>query len=69
MNASIDLGRFIALLVPLILVELGLIAFALYDLVRRERVKGGNKWLWGVLIVFFSLIGPIIYLVLGREED
>lgn len=69
MNASIDLGRFIALLVPLILVELGLIAFALYDLVRRERVKGGNKWLWGVLIVFFSLIGPILYLVLGREED
>ena len=69
MNASIDLGRFIALLVPLILVELGLLAFALYDLVRRERVKGGNKWLWGVLIVFFSLIGPILYLVLGREED
>jgi len=69
MNENIDLGRFIALLVPLILVELGLLAFALHDLVRRERVKGGNKWLWGVLIVFFSLIGPILYLVLGREED
>ena len=69
MNENIDLGRFIALLVPLILVELGLLAFALYDLARRRRVKGGNKWLWGVLIVFFSLIGPILYLVLGREED
>ena len=69
MNENIDLGRFIALLVPLILVELGLLAFALNDLIRRERVKGGNKWLWAVLIIFFSLIGPILYLLLGREED
>lgn len=69
MDQGIDLGQFIALLVPLIVVELALLAFALYDLVRRQRVKGGSKWLWGALILFVSLIGPILYLVLGREED
>ncbi|MCR4393546.1 MAG: PLD nuclease N-terminal domain-containing protein [Dehalococcoidales bacterium] len=57
------------LTIPLILIELGLMVFALYDLVRRKKVKGGNKLLWGILIVLVNLIGPILYLVLGREEE
>jgi hypothetical protein len=59
----------ILLLVPIVLVQLGLMAFALYDLVKRTRVKGGNKWVWGIIIVVINIIGPILYFVLGREED
>lgn len=57
------------LIIPLILVEIGLMAFALYDLVKRKRVKGGNKWVWGIIIVVVNLIGPILYFVIGREEE
>ena len=57
------------LIIPLILVEIGLVAFALYDLVKRKRVKGGNKWVWGVIIVVVNIIGPILYFVIGREEE
>ncbi|MEW6034202.1 MAG: PLD nuclease N-terminal domain-containing protein [Chloroflexota bacterium] len=66
---DLDIGQLIALLVPLALVQLGLMAFALYDLVKRKRVKGGSKWTWGVLIVVVNIIGPVLYFVLGREED
>ena len=59
----------IVLIIPLVLIELGLMAFALYDLVKRERVRGGNKLLWGLLIVFIGIVGPIVYLVVGRGED
>jgi hypothetical protein len=59
----------IALIVPLVLIELGFMAFALYNLVKQERVKGGSKLLWGLVIVFVGIIGPIIYLVFGRVED
>jgi len=69
MNDELTTGQLIALIIPLVLVQLGLIAFALNDLIKRERVKGENKWLWGILIIFFSIIGPIIYLLLGREEE
>lgn len=69
MNEEQDLGQFIALLIPLILIELGLLGFALYDLIKRKRVKGGNKWVWGIIIVLVNFIGPIIYFVLGREEE
>ena len=55
------------LLIPLELISLGLVALALYDLVRRKRVKGGNKAIWGMVIVLISFIGPAAYLMAGRE--
>ena len=69
MNNNLNLGQLIALLIPLVLVELGLLGFALYDLIKRKRVKGGNKWLWGIIIVVVEIVGPILYFVLGREEE
>lgn len=59
----------ILLIIPLAVIEFGLLGFALYDLVKRNRVKGGNKLVWGLLIVVVGIIGPVLYLTLGREED
>ena len=59
----------ILLIIPLAAIQLGLLGFALYDLIKRNRVKGGNKLVWGLVIVFVSIIGPILYLTIGREED
>ena len=57
-------------LLPLILISLGLEIFALVDLVRRNprQVQGGNKWLWALVILFISLLGPIVYLTVGRTD-
>ena len=62
-------ARIILLLLPLIVVQVTLIGIALYDLAKRKRVKGGNKLLWVLVIVIFEFIGPLIYLILGREEE
>lgn len=56
------------LLLPVFFLQLALMVVALVDLVRRQEVLGGNKLLWGVLIVVVGYIGPILYLVLGRKE-
>ena len=69
MDDELNLGQLVALVIPLVLVQLGLVAFALYDLVRRERVREDNKWVWGIIIVVVNIIGPILYLLLGREEE
>ncbi len=42
----------------------------LWDLTRPERrVRGGNKIVWGVVIVLFQMLGPLVYFLVGREED
>jgi hypothetical protein len=45
----------------------GLIVWALVDLAKRERVKGGSKIIWVLVVVLFEFIGPILYLAWGRE--
>ncbi|HUW14100.1 MAG TPA: PLD nuclease N-terminal domain-containing protein [Anaerolineae bacterium] len=62
-----NIGSLIPFLIPIVLLQLGLMVFALVDLVRRERTKG-PKWIWALVVVFVNLIGPVIYLVVGREE-
>ena len=59
----------IALLIPLIVIQLALLIAALYDLTRPgRRVKGDNKIVWVVIIVFVQMLGPILYFLAGREE-
>ena len=57
-------------LIPLVVLQFVLIVVALRDLLRPERrVRGGNKLVWGLAIVFLQLFGPLLYLTLGREDE
>jgi drug/metabolite transporter (DMT)-like permease len=59
--------QFLPYIIPLLILQLILLVVALVDLIKRERTRG-PKWLWAILIVFGELIGPILYLVIGRED-
>jgi hypothetical protein len=57
------------LLIPMFLIQLAIMVVALVDLAKRKRVKGDNKVLWVLVIILVNLIGPIIYLVWGRNTE
>jgi hypothetical protein len=64
-----DITPLVLLLLPIALIELGLIIFSLYDLTRPDRaVRGGNKVVWVIIILFLNLLGPLLYLTVGRED-
>lgn len=63
-----QLKQLMPLLIPVVAIQLGLVIVALWDLVKRPKTRG-PKWMWVLVILFFNLIGPIIYLVLGRDEE
>ncbi len=42
-------------------VQYGLMAWAVRDLIRRPRVRGDNKILWGILILTVPVIGALFY--------
>jgi hypothetical protein len=58
----------IVALVLLTLVELALMVWAILDIVRRPAVLWGQKWIWLVIVILFGLIGPIVYLAIGRVQ-
>jgi hypothetical protein len=59
----------LALVIPILVIQVGLLIWGLYDLTRPDRrVKGDNKVLWAIVIIFINILGPILYLIVGREE-
>ena len=60
----------VAILVPLLLLEVVLLVAALYDLTRPgRRVRGDSKLMWGLIVIFITTIGPILYFLVGREPE
>src|SRR4051794_31797085 len=61
--------QLLLLIVPIALLQLGLLVAAIIDLLRDDRaVRGGTKGLWAVVIVFVNLIGPVLYFLVGRLD-
>ena len=69
MNIAIPetIRQYIPLLIPIALLELGLMIAALIDILKREKTKG-PKWVWIVVAVAVNIIGPIVYFIFGRDE-
>jgi hypothetical protein len=67
--AELKTEQIIALLAPILIIQVGLMIAALIDLERDERhVKGGSKIVWALVIILVNVIGPILYFVAGRDE-
>jgi hypothetical protein len=64
-----DVGTLLAILIPILVIQLGLLVWALDDLTRpTRRVKGDSKVVWALIIIFISYFGPILYFLVGRED-
>src|SRR5262249_1184360 len=56
-------------LLPLLLIDLGMVIYWIVDLYRPERrVRGSNKTVWLLIILLISTIGWLAYLLAGRED-
>ena len=64
-----QLMEFLPFLIPLVIVQFGLLGYAIYHILTHNTYKRGNRTLWLVIvIVFMNYIGPILYFLLGKEE-
>jgi hypothetical protein len=62
-----EILRLLPYFIPLIIIEYGLLIFALVQLVRSE-VKYMPKWGWALIIIFINIIGPVVFLIVGRKK-
>ena len=61
---------FLPFLIPLAIVQLTLLGYTLYHILTHKNYKRGNRTLWLVIaIIGMEFIGPILYFLLGKEDD
>ena len=62
-------GTYWPFLVPLIILEFGLMSTAVVHVLRHPHYRIGNRALWLMIVIFIQIIGPIAYFVFGREDQ
>ena len=55
------------LVAPLIVIQFVLGIVAVVDIVRSPETNG-PKWVWIVVSLFISMLGPIAYFIFGRKN-
>ena len=64
-----DVNEMLPIIIPLIIAELGLLAYTIYHILSHDNYKRGSRTLWLIVaIVGMQFIGPIIYFVFGKED-
>ena len=61
--------EYLPFLIPIAILELGLLITALVHIVRRQKTKNLNFVAWLLIIIIISLFGPVLYFLFGRVED
>lgn len=56
-----------AVLAPLFILEAILAIVAIIAWFKTEKTNG-PRWLWLVIIVFITIIGPILFFIFGRRQ-
>lgn len=65
-----ELREFLPLLIPLVIAEFSLLGYTLFHIFSHKTYKHGNRAIWLVIVLLgMNFIGPILYLIIGREEE
>ena len=65
-----DFVKFIPLLIPLLVIQLGVVVFCVADIAKKKKTKNLSPALWTLITIALmsSFVGPILYLIFGRAE-
>lgn len=69
--AGMSTGELLAMLAPVVLLQLGLAVYCLMQ-IWRKGVANLNPWIWSTIVLLLNFVGPIAFLLVGKkrwEED
>ena len=64
-----DLGDLIWLILPLLILQLALMGIGLWEWNKKKENLGTKKVLWLLIILIFSIAGPIFFLLYSQRFD
>ena len=66
-----EIKELLPFIIPLIIAELAVVGYTVYHILTHKSYKRGTRLLWIVITLVFmnSFIGPILYFLLGKEDN
>ena len=69
MNGLEQIKEYLPFIIPILIVQYGLMIAALVHILRHKNYRIGNRVIWIVITVVVNTIGPILYFTIGKGEE
>ncbi|MCI8716912.1 MAG: hypothetical protein HFH64_01920 [Lachnospiraceae bacterium] len=67
---NIEMKEILPFLIPLVIVQFALLAVTIRHILTHKTYKRGTRALWlAVSIIGMEFIGPVLYFLLGKEDN
>ena len=64
-----NMNELLPFLIPLIVVEFGLLLYTLRHILTHKNYKRGSRTLWLIVVIIgMNFVGPVLYFILGKED-
>lgn len=64
-----NISEYLPILIPLAVLQLGLMITALVHILRHNTYKAGNRAVWIVVVLLVNYVGPVAYFIFGRSDE
>lgn len=65
-----EVMEFLPFIIPVCVVEIVLLVYTIYHILTHDTYKRGTRALWLIIaIAGMQFVGPILYFVLGKEDN
>lgn len=61
--------EYLPFFIPLFILQFSLAITSVIHVLRHKTYRFGNRIMWVIVCAIVSIIGPVIYFVLGKGED
>lgn len=62
--------EYLPFIIPLVVAEIVLLVYTIVHILRHDSYKRGNRVLWLIVaIVGMEFIGPVLYFLIGKEDE
>ncbi len=62
-------GQLLLLVIPLAVIQVALAVTALVHWAKRKTFRILPRWGWFCVILFVGIVGPVVYLAVGRGDE
>ena len=60
---------YLPFLIPVAIIQIGLMVAALIHIFRHTTYRVGNRVLWVILCLLINIIGPVLYFAIGKGDE
>ena len=68
-NLQQSLSTLLPLLIPVAMIQIGLMIASLVHIFKHETYRSGNRTLWVLICLLVNIIGPVLYFTIGKGEE